>query len=204
MSTDVTVWITALLTLGIYSFLIKDNKAFRLIEKFFVGLGAGYYAALGLRNIMQIGITPVMSGKLMPLIPLILGLLVYSRYYKPVAWMTKIPVALVVAIGAALTLRGTIQAQFLDQIVGSMVAWSSFDNIVIALGTASTVAYFYFRARSRGPFDTAMGWSARLARVIMMIAFGIGYTGILGANIPRTIGQIQLIFGKWIKLIPGF
>lgn len=203
MSTNPTIWITALLTLAVYSFLVKDNRAFRLVEKFFVGLGAGYYAALGYNNIVQIGIKPVLSGKLMPLIPLILGLMVYTRYFKSVAWLTKIPVALVVSIGAALTLRGTIGAQFLNQIAGTMLPWSSIDNIIIVLGTASTVAYFYFKARPSGTFDTVMTWSGKFARAVMMVAFGIGYTGVLGANIPRTIGQIQLIFGKWIKLIPG-
>jgi hypothetical protein len=203
VSTDFTVWAISLLTLAVYSFLVKDNRAFRLTEKLFVGLGAGYSAALGYKNIVQIGITPVLQGRLLPLIPLILGLMAYTRYFKSVAWMSRIPVGLIVAIGAALTLRGSIQAQLIDQLVGSMVPWTSINNLIIVFGTASTIAYFYFRARSAGPFDTAMNWSGWFARLVMMIAFGIGYTGILGANIPRTIGQIQLIFGKWIKLIPG-
>lgn len=204
MSTNPTTWATALLTLAVYTFLIKDNRVFRLVEKFFVGLGAGYYAALGIKTIIQVGITPVMQGNMVPVIPLLLGLLVYARYVKPVAWVSKIPVALIVAIGAALTLRGTVQAQFIDQIAGTIVPWNSINNLIIVFGTASTVAYFYFKARQPGPFDTLLTWSGKFARLVMMIAFGIGYTGVLGANIPRTIGQLQLIFGKWIHLIPGF
>jgi hypothetical protein len=145
-----------------------------------------------------------MEGQLLPLIPFILGLMAYTRFIKPIAWMTKIPIALIVSIGAALTLRGSVQAQLLNQARGSMLPWTTANNIIIALGTAAVLSYFYFKARSPGPFDGVMTLSSKVARIIMMVAFGIGYTGVLGANIPRTIGQIQLIFGKWIHLIPGF
>ncbi|HHW17474.1 MAG TPA: hypothetical protein GXX30_01020 [Firmicutes bacterium] len=203
MSTDIRTWITALLTLGVYSFLVRDNRLFRLIEKFFVGIGAGYYAALGLKSVIQVGIAPIKQGRYITLIPLILGLLVYARYFKSIAWVSKIPVAIIVAVGAALTLRGTVQAQFIDQIAGTLLPWNSINNVLLVLGTTCTVLYFYFRARPEGSFDTAMNWAGKFARFVMMFSFGIGFTGVLGANIPRTIGQIKLIFGQWIHLIPG-
>lgn len=204
MSTSPAVWVSALLTLVVYSFLIKDNKAFGLVERLFVGVGSGFFAGLGYRNIVLMGIMPVMEGSLSRLIPLLLGLMVYARYFKPIAWVAKIPLGIVVAAGAALALRGTVGALFLNQIAGTMLPLTSINNAIIVVGTITTVAYFHFRARPLGPFDTVMNWSSTFARAIMMVAFGVGYTAILGANIPRTIGQLQLIFGSWIHLIPGF
>ena len=49
-----------------------------------------------------------------------------------------------------------------------------------------------------------LNYSNKFARYIMMVALGIAYTGNLSATIPRTIGPLQLIFGEWIHLIPGF
>ncbi|TMQ50684.1 MAG: hypothetical protein E6K71_01960 [Candidatus Eisenbacteria bacterium] len=46
MSHDIGIWIAALLTLGIYSFLYKDNPAYKLCEHLFVGVSAGYYVVL--------------------------------------------------------------------------------------------------------------------------------------------------------------
>ena len=46
LSHDIGIWIAALLTLGIYSFLYKDNPAYKLCEHLFVGVSAGYYVVL--------------------------------------------------------------------------------------------------------------------------------------------------------------
>lgn len=203
MSTNPTVWITALLALGVYSFLVKDNPFFRIVERCFVGLGAGYYAALGVRSINQLGIIPLKEGKLITLIPLALGLIVYARFYKPTAWLSKIPVAIIVAVGAALTLRGSAQAQFIDQIVGTMKPMNTINNIILVLGTSAVLLYFFFRKVPDGPVGKGLGFVRAFARVLMMVSFGIGFGGMIGTQIPRAIGQVELIFGKWIHIIPG-
>ena len=203
MSTNPTVWITTILALGIYSFLIKDNNFFRIVEKCFVGLGAGYYAALGVRSIMQLGVTPLSEGNFVALIPLVLGAMVFARFVKPIAWLSKIPVAVIVATGAALTLRGSAQAQFIAQITGTMKPLNSISNVVLVFGTCAVLLYFFFRQIPEGPAGQALGHVRSFARVLMMVSFGIGFGGMVGTQIPRAIGQLELIFGKWIHLIPG-
>jgi len=204
MSTNPATWVSAILMLCVYSYLVKDNKVFALTQRLYVGLGIGYGAALALRNIVNSGVQPLLKGNTMVLIPMVIGLLAYMRYVKAISWTSRIPAAFVVALGAALTLRGAIQAQFISQIVGTMLPLNSINNAIIVFGTASTLLYFYFRERKAGPINTIVNYSNTFARYIMMIALGIGYTGNISSNIPRTIGQLQLIFGEWIKLIPGF
>jgi hypothetical protein len=130
--------------------------------------------------------------------------LAYLRWVKPVAWVSRIPASFVVALGAALTLRGTIQAQFIDQIRGTMLPLVSFNNLIIVFGTASTLLYFFFRDRQKSPLNTVLKLLQQVRPVHHDGRLGIAYTGNLSANIPRTIGQLQLIFGEWIHLIPGF
>lgn len=204
MSTSPATWVSAILMLCVYSYLIKDNRVFGLTQRLYVGVGIGYGAALAMRNVVQSGFQPLLKGNKMVLIPIVLGLLAYTRYVKPIAWTSRIPAAFVVALGAALTLRGAIQAQFLNQISGTMLPLTSINNVIIVFGTASTLLYFYFKERQKGPINTVVNYSNMFARYIMMVALGIGYTGNLSSNIPRTIGQLQLIFGEWIHLIPGF
>jgi hypothetical protein len=190
--------------LCIYSYLVKDNPVFALTQRLYVGIGIGYGAALAMKNVVQFGVKPLTEGNGKVLIPIVIGLLAYLRWVKPVAWVSRIPASFVVALGAALTLRGTIQAQFIDQIRGTMLPLVSFNNLIIVFGTASTLLYFFFRDRQKSPLNTVLNYSNKFARYIMMVALGIAYTGNLSANIPRTIGQLQLIFGEWIHLIPGF
>ena len=43
MSHDPSVWVTALLTLAVFSFLWRENPVFRFAEHLLVGVSAGYY-----------------------------------------------------------------------------------------------------------------------------------------------------------------
>jgi len=43
MSGDAGVWIAAFLTLGIFSFLYRDNPVYKFCESIFVGVSAGYW-----------------------------------------------------------------------------------------------------------------------------------------------------------------
>lgn len=203
MSTNPTVWITAILALGVYSFLIKDNPVFRIVEKCFVGLGAGYYAALGVKSVIQLGVNPLREGAWVTLIPLGLGLMVFARYAKPISWLSRIPVAVIVSVGAALTLRGSAQAQFIAQIAGTMKPLNSINNVILVFGTCAVLFYFFFREVPNSPVGRALDHVRTAARILMMISFGIGFAGMIGTQIPRAIGQVQLIFGRWIHIIPG-
>lgn len=46
------VWIAALLTLGIYSFLFKDNPVYKFVEHLFVGVSAGYWITKQWDNVL--------------------------------------------------------------------------------------------------------------------------------------------------------
>ncbi len=43
---DVGIWIGALLTLCIFSFLYRDNPLYKFAEHLFVGVSAGYFIVL--------------------------------------------------------------------------------------------------------------------------------------------------------------
>ncbi len=42
MSTDPYIWVAAILTLGVFSFLLRDNPFFCAVEHLLVGLSTGY------------------------------------------------------------------------------------------------------------------------------------------------------------------
>ena len=46
LSHELSVWLAALLTLFIFSFLYKDNPLYKFAEHLFVGVSAGYYIVL--------------------------------------------------------------------------------------------------------------------------------------------------------------
>jgi hypothetical protein len=52
ISLDIWVWVAAIFTLFVYSFLYKDNPFYKLAEHIMVGLGAGYFTAVLYHNVI--------------------------------------------------------------------------------------------------------------------------------------------------------
>ena len=48
---DPWVWIEAIMTLAILSYLYKDNPVYKLAEHLFIGVAAGYYVAIEWHNV---------------------------------------------------------------------------------------------------------------------------------------------------------
>jgi hypothetical protein len=52
LATDIWVWVAAILTLFVYSFLIKDNPLYKFAEHAMGGLGVGYWTAVLFYNVI--------------------------------------------------------------------------------------------------------------------------------------------------------
>ncbi|MDC0911453.1 hypothetical protein OAQ45_02625, partial [Candidatus Marinimicrobia bacterium] len=55
-------WVAAFLTIGIFSYLYKDNPFYKAAEHLFVGVSAGYLLSLGFWTQLQ----PNLFGRLFP------------------------------------------------------------------------------------------------------------------------------------------
>src|SRR5574339_456647 len=99
LSTDFGVWIAALLTLGIFSFLYKDNPVYKFCEHLFVGVSAGYWVVLTFFSVVRPNLLdPLWVGFFGPgsgptaqtwflFIPLILGVMLFSRFFPRGDWL---------------------------------------------------------------------------------------------------------------------
>src|SRR5207247_5918093 len=52
LSHDLGVWVSAFLTLCVFSFLYKDNPFYKFAEHLFVGVSAGYYIILNFWTVL--------------------------------------------------------------------------------------------------------------------------------------------------------
>lgn len=115
MSTSLTVWTGALLSLGAYSFVaFGDNAVFNFTEHVLIGTAAGYAIGLGVKNLKDIAFGPFMQGNLILIVPIILGFLLYAKYFKKHAWLSRIPIALLVGLASGVSVGGAIQGDILD------------------------------------------------------------------------------------------
>ena len=94
----VGIWIGALCTLAIFSFLLRENPFFRTAEHLFIGLAAGLGIFYGYQTIVSNAWTPLFNPdpgearKWFLIVPLVLGVLLYTRFLKREV-ISRIPLA---------------------------------------------------------------------------------------------------------------
>ncbi len=197
ISTDLSVWVAALVTLGLVSFVFKENLFFRIVESLYVGISAGHAITLGWGNINTKAVDPLTQGnRWIIIVPIVLGIMLFTRYFPKWAQMSRIPMGLLMGLGAGLAMRGIIGSQIINQIKASYLPLNSINNLIIIIGTFSVLAYFFFTFEHRG----VVGKVATLGRYIMMIAFGAAYGSTATGRISLFVGRLQFLLGNWLGI----
>lgn len=198
ISTSTGVWIASLATLAIMSFAYKDNPFYRLVENLYVGVSAGHAIVLGWGNIRDLGWNPLTKkGQWSLIIPMVLGILLYTRYFKRVSWVSRIPIAFMMGIGTGLAISGTIGSQIVTQAKANIVPLSSLNAVIIVFGTFGVLGYFFFLLEHKGPG----GEIARFGRYVMMVSFGAAFGSTVMGRMSLFIGRLQVILGDWLGLL---
>ena len=164
-------WVASFLTIGIFSYLYKDNPFYKIAESVVVGVSAGYSMVVG----FWATIVPNLLGKLSPnwikswampglnaesellyLVPLIMGVMLLWRLSPKGSWISRWPLAFIIGTTAGIRLIGFLHADFLSQIRNSIISmivlapdngvdfWQSLKNIIIIIGVLCTIVYFFF------------------------------------------------------------
>jgi hypothetical protein len=136
-SHDFGVWVAALLTLFVFSFLYKDNPLYKFAEHLFVGVSAGYYIVLNYWTVIEsnlIGPLRVAFGgaaggpmhvqqgdyRALLLIPGLLGLLLFARLFPRIDWISRWPLAVIIGVYAGLKTTGFAQGDLVAQAQASL------------------------------------------------------------------------------------
>jgi hypothetical protein len=210
----VTGLISFLLTLMVLSYLIGDNPAFRVAIYLFIGVSAGYAAAVAWNQVLMPRLfQPLLSGgwtNFLLLIPLALGLLMFMRLSPRTARLGSPSLALIVGVGAAVAIGGAVLGTLFPQtqavindfgLPAISEGWPRWlgalsEAVVMFLGTASTLVYFQFSAKStpggpkRGKLITFFGW---VGQVFVAITFGVLFAGAFAAAMTALIERLSSI-----------
>lgn len=197
ISTNIGVWIAALCTIGLLSFFYKDNAWYKLVEYLYVGAAAGHAITLGWNNVRDLGIKPLSAGKMIYVLPILLGLMLYTRFSKSNAWVSRIPMGFLIGIGTGMAIRGTIGSQIVEQIRATLIAPNTINNVIIIVGVLTTMSYFFFSWEQKG----VLGPAARIGRLVMMVTFGAAFGNTVMGRMSLLIARLQYLWGNWLGLI---
>ncbi len=205
------VWIAAILTICIYSFLYKDNPLYKFAESLFVGLGAAYFLSLLYHEtIMPKLIHPLFPGdsgdpvQLIRIIPGILAVFMLLRFFPKLSWLSRWALGFIVGMYSAVNITGFAQADLVTQIYATMRTPLNSGgplmvilNAVAVIGVFSTLIYFFFSKEHKG----FLGGTAKLGIWFLMVAFGASFGYTVMGRVSLLIGRMQFMLRDWLHII---
>jgi len=202
MSPELQNWLSAFFTLGIFSLVLwGDNKAFRVCEALLVGITAANGIVLSYHNYIRATIVTDIgiNGRYTLIIPIVVGLLMYTRLTRRYQWLSRIPSSLWIGVGAGYAFsRGP--ALTISYVKATLLSLSNVNNIIFVLGVTTVVIYFYFTVSGRSKIHSQI---SGVGRTFMLISFGAVFaTGVM-SRVSLLLGRLQFLLYDWLKIGAG-
>ncbi|RMF48092.1 MAG: hypothetical protein D6755_04305 [Anaerolineae bacterium] len=200
------------LTIAVFSYLLGDNLLFRLAIYLFIGVAAGYAAALAVFNVLLPQLVfPLMEGsgtqRLFLLLPLVLCALLLTKMSSSLGRLGNPSMGFLVGVGAAVTIGGSVVGTLFPQVAAStqtLRGMGVLNGLVVLVGTVSTLAYFHFGMRSRGeqppmlnPVADVLG---DIGQVFIAITLGVLFVGVYLAALAAFIERMDVLLSIWQTL----
>ena len=197
ISTNIWVWIQAIVVLSVFSFLWKDNPVFAIAQNFYVGAAAAHGAVMAFQNFKSLAWVPLTTkGNMAMLMPIALGLLMLTRFSKRHAYLSRIALAVPIGIGSGIALKAIPAAQVLSQIRVSIINLNNLDNVVILVGCMVTISFFLFTT----PQNAVMRAGYNAGLFFMCVTFGVTFAGAILGYISMFYGPAGAVFESLLGL----
>ena len=208
VSTDPYIWVAAILTLCVFSFLYKDNPFFCFAEHLVLGLSAGYMFCIFWHNVFVPElITPLRehgtSSQAHLWVAVVLCFFWACKYVERLQDLFRLALAFWIAIDLGLTIPMFMEAKVLAQVSGTInVSFSGswheiIGNLILVVGTVAAITYFFFSK----PHSGVVGMTAKVGTWVLMVGFGATFSYVVLSRIYLLIGRLLFLMRDWLGVV---
>ena len=226
-SRTIGLWLAAIFTLFILSFLVGDNPAYKFAEAMVVGTSAGYVLVINIWDVF----VPNLLGKLFPamvqgwslpgmdasapsellyIIPALMIVMLLWQLMPSGGWISRWPIAFFIGVTAGYRMIGYVEADLVAQIKAGIVPlwitgeggfefWPTFNACLLTIATLSAMIYFFFSVEHKG----LVGKTAKVGIWFLMITFGASFGYTVMGRIALLAQRMEFLFGEWLHFIPS-
>jgi len=228
ISTDLWVWVAAIMTLAIFSFLYRDNPLYKFAEHLFVGVSVGYAIAVSWDRVFlpKIWTGLVLHRQWSMLPPVILGLLYISFFFPRYTWIARYPISFMMGFSAGVALPLTVVTDIFIQTRGTfyesnaagdplapIISVAKFQEFAAHPGVLSALNALYGPLLLLGVVCVMLFFyfsheqkgplkvAGMVGMVYLMIGFGASFGYTVMARLSLLIGRIQFLLGEWLRVL---
>jgi len=201
----VGTWVGALVTIGVWSYLVGERTIFRIAQYLLAGLATGYLALLAIREVLIPRLVvplatdpihnPLLAVALLACLVLVGAAWLPSRFVAPLA-------GLIVGASAAYALGGAVVGTVLPQLGATLVGRESgataIANGLLALVVTVLVLIAFVRGGVQGRLTAQ---AAGLGRWLLIGGIGAWLGFLVVTRLALLVDRIGFLLGDWLGLV---
>jgi len=216
MTDPLAVWLGALVTLVVFSYLASDNPFYRLVQQAALGTSVGIGIVVAWKQVLYpMWLSPIRqavagqanwTGALW-LLALVPGSLWYFQLSKRWFWVSRLVSGLFLGVAAGLAFKGQILL-ILPQIGASLkplnpfagpdgFTWAALaacgSNLLFLVAMLGALLYFFFSVRTDHPL---LQRPARFGRAMIMVCLGAMFSNTVMTRMAYLIERLQFLIRR--------
>lgn len=226
----IAIWVNAIVTIVVFSYLLGDNIVYRIIQHAALGVAIGFTMSISWTDTLQpkwwdnvvagydsFVTTGDLSG-LWWLLPLVFGAMWYFQLSKKMFWVSTIVSGLFIGVAAAFGIQDGVLA-ILPQIGASFkdlypldssgdLTWGSsltaLNNLVFLVAMFTTLLYFFFSVRTD---NILLRQPVKVGRLMIMICLGAMFGATVMTRMSYLLERMNFLylFGRdLVTKVAGF
>jgi len=174
-------------------FLWRRSILSDIAEQTFISTSMAMVLVGAVGQIRANGITPLLNGKVLLLVPIALGILIYSQFFRKYAFFQRWSMAVVLGVGFGIVIMTSVETTILRNLSESVLqvtqvpVATAANNILMIIALFCTVSYFIFTRPRTG----ALARVQRFGRYFMMVYFGAVFGSTVMSRLGNYIAIIQ-------------
>jgi len=185
---------------------------YKMAEHIAVGISVGflvvnYYYTVFLPKVWD---NILHNGQYDYILPLILGLLLFTRFVPKFGWLSRYSLAFYIGAGSGMSIPQTLEARVLQQMEGSVRSlWvpvagnvqasltGTLASVFLIVGTLACLVFFFFSVEHKG----GVGRLAYFGRLCIMAGFGASFGYTVMGRVSLLIGRVHFLTREFAQAI---
>ncbi len=188
-------WVSLVLTVLVFSYLLGDNVLYRLAVHVLVGVAAGYIAIVAVETVLvpwfdhtlfavqgDYTRAEITAIRAVGALPLLFGALLLFKFSPRLAPVGNLGLAVLIGVGTAVAIVGAVAGTIipLAREAGTTINDDAVDGAVLLVGVITTLLYFQYLGARRASTGQRL-WPFRalgtIGQLFVTVTLGILYGG---------------------------
>jgi len=197
MALEIGSIVALLLTLFVYTYILyKETILFKFAQYTFLGVAIGNTLVVATKTIQTGVISKISQGQYLSIVPLILGLLVFTRLTEKYKDLSRWGIAILLGTttGLFLVLETHTHFRSLSGLITTIIVAKTpidyINGIILIFGCVIVIFYFQFTSYGDTPFFNKL---RTVSRALLMIGFGAQFGAVLLTRLSTLAARILFV-----------